>query len=502
MRDEILEYYKSLLALAWMYPDEKGFIYTKAGDVDVPAILDGKHLILPTRQQLKNTDWSERLIFNPMHEEFNLGVSDTLTEFRGQVINRLNATMAKVFEHFVNLGINQDVHKHLNTEQGQVLNALVKVTDKTAQRLSEMRKKMSVNNTSKFISVFIKRGGMVNGEGFSRVGVVNFPLYKELLDPEIHPGGVKLTKDDRKIFKELYEFIFPFLLTDADGYSVGVNSRTAPNLECFLRSVLKVVGTLMETTRPYKDLFPDFDPFLVFPEDLPKWIDLFDNKTMVEKAARAIPKLPGSEGKDEEDDREDDRREVKESETSRRDESEVREEPAPKPARKGPMRIGNMTATPNSQAKESPAEKEAITRAFSPRPRDIDHSELARERRARELEEEEEYRRDRGRSRSRSRGRDYDDDDRGRRSRSRRDSRDDYDDDDRDTRRRRSRGRDDYDDERDRGDRGPRSIWDNPVLRDAEDDARYEDNRRGRSRGRYYDDRGRRDPWGRSLTRR
>lgn len=505
MRDKIIDYYKTLLAVGWLKTDEDGAVYYTDAQGDRPATIGGKRLVLPTRAQMASPKFDEMVRFHPLREHINLGVSDVLSTFNVQVSNRLSTSLQYVMKAFIDLAADQDVHKTLTSQQGQVLNVLSKVDAKTKDRFKksfdELTKKMQLTNgVISFVNIYIKRGGTVGGQAYNRVGIATFPLYKELAEGKKVIAGCKLANDDRDQLRALYEFIFPSLLTDPEWYNVGVNTRTAPNLEAFVRVTIRLIQDLVQAAAPYVDVLPGLQAALDFPENLTDWIDLFDDKNAVEKAAHSIPSQKGNEGATPEEERETERR--KDSDQRRHRESDDRDnkkedvresertpEPTAKPEepkKRGIMRIGNPTPDPVSGVVKPPS--------LTPTQSGLNHSEIERIRRENQRRREEQEEEDREYRRRRERDRDYDDDDRRDSRRGRDRDRDrDYDDDRRDRRDSRDRDRD-----RDRERRG--GAWDNPVLArnldDARDDERYgrrgrdrdyDDDRRGRGRDRYDD---------------
>lgn len=516
MRDKIIDYYKILLELGWMVADEDGNVSVKLGDQLMPATINGKRVVLPTRDQMKNTNWDHRVGFHPLRESFNLGISDMVASLRDQFVQRLNTAIAYLMKEFIAIAYDQDNQKNLTTEQAQVLNALAKCDHTLVKDFEALQKNTkSRNNADMFINIFIRRGAVIKGVTYGRGGLVKFPIYEALLKPEKEPiNGVKLSNKNREMLIKLYEFIFPTLKADAEFFNVGINSRSAPFIESLVRVTLNVVDAIVETAQPYMDKL-DLPYIVQFPEEIGIWKEIFDSKDMVEKLARTIPNLNANEiGEEMDREKESDRRqEEREERDGRRQLGSVREEKptssAPA-APRGRMILGAPAPTSSGESlgKQQPdrthaasgtdravtSEREARSAAERER-RELEQRELELRRREEELDRQrrEEERRE---VRERDRERDYDN----RRSRDR-----DYDCDDR----RRDRDRD-YDDRDDRRRERTGDVFeDNPALRGAlrdEEDRSYrgrrryrddyddrDDRRRGvrdiRDRGRYRDDR-------------
>jgi hypothetical protein len=537
MRDKIIDYYKTLIELGWMVADEDGNVSVKLGDQLMPATINGKRVVLPTRDQMKNKNWENRVGFHPLREAFNLGISDMVASLRDQFVQRLNTSIAYLMKELIAIAYDQDNQKNLSTEQAQVLNALSKCDATLVKDFESIQKNTkSRNNADMFINIFIKRGGVVKGTTYGRAGLVTFPIYEALKKPEKEPiNGVKLSNKNREMLVKLFEFVFPELLADPEYFNVGVNSRSAPFIESLVRVTMNVVDALVQSAAPYMDKV-DLPYILQFPENIGFWKEIFDSKDMVEQLARTIPALNANEDGEEMDRVKEDDRRREERHMGRAE--EVRERPvlgatasssSTSTAPRGRMVLGASVAksTGESLGKATPdrtreasgsdravsSEREARSaaererRELEARERELRAREeaLERDRREEERRERDERRRERDYDDRRGRDRDYDRDDR-RRDRDDRDDRDDrrrertgdvFEDnpalrsalreEERDMDRGRRRSRYDRDDRDDRDDRrrGIRDIRDRGRRddRDYDRDDRYD---RRDSRDRYY----------------
>lgn len=514
-RDKIIDYYKIILAIGWLYADDDGYISYILGDEKRPATINGKRVYLPTREQMKIKDHETRIGFHPLRESYNLGISDVLASLRDQYVMRLNASIAYFMKELIDIGFDQKNQKNLNSEQSPVLDALTQCNEKTVKTFADLMKRTGArNDADQFINIFIKRGGEVGGHAYGRAAIVTFPIYQQLLEGSAKVNGVAISGKDREMFIKLFQFIFPTIV-NKESFNVGINSKSAPFMEALIRSTFKVVAELVESAKPYMKLLAA-PTMLSFPEDMGIWLEIFDSKDQVERLAQSIPNLSVGEEIEEKDDVEDDRR----REHARGSESK-RELPIEKPAstsvkktddirvpdsisrlhvdntRRGRLILGApSTASTAGEAlgKSQPDRDQrnsGADRAISSGRSVSRDTELDREKERRRREEEDRLRRAREREREEEEAREEEE----RRRRRERDR--DYDDRDRPRGRERERDRDydrDYDD-RERGRaRGGRDhtgdiFDDNPVLSRAlrdEEDTRYRDDDRYRSRDRDY----------------
>lgn len=501
IRDDILVDYAVLLDIGWLKADDEGNVSVIMGDEVFPATIDGKRLVMPTREQMKDRDWSHRIGFHPIREAFNEGVSDVLANLRDQFVQRLNLSTAYLMKELIHIGYDVSNQKNLTSEQSQVLAALTHCNENTVKTFESLQKKTRASNSAdQFINIFIRKGGTVKGNAFSRAAIVSFPLYQKLLSDEEKINGVKVSKKDREMLIKLHQFIFP-KIDEKEAYNVGVSSKTAPFMESMVRSTINVANDIIGTSEYFMSIV-DMPYILTFPEGMNKWIDIFDDPSIVQKMADSIPKLNnGAPIEDYKDEEKPVREEKKVVEERVREEAEVVPERkpsgirtfgAPPPAKtpltnKPKVNRQDEIDRENARIRREEAERERAKRQrmeeedrIARQKRRDEEDRIARDRRDREEERQRERDRDRQRERDRQDDRDRD------RDYSRRDSRDDYDDRDR------QRNSDD-------------PFESNPVLRralrDEDRGGRYrydtrDEGRRGRSRDlrdRYVRDSGRRD---------
>lgn len=498
MRDQIIKDYEIVLNGAWMQTNAEGMIEFIHGDTTMPVSIDGRFVIMPTREQLKNTAWGNRIGFHPLREAYDKPVSDILSALRDQYVSRLNATIAYFISAAIKLAHAQPDHKNLSPEQGQILNPLSSVTKASVGMIEALLKSTAARNDAmQFINIHIRRGGQIGNTTYGRAGLVQFPIYNELkTSKDGTVNGVKISNKDRDMLISLFEYMLPSLVDSPEAFSVGIDARVAPFMEALMRCVIAVMDELEKVFNPMVDVFKG-GSLLTFPPDRHRWIEIFDNKDLAYDLAMSIPSMneSGSRGPDE------------------IEKPKAKEEPAKVAPVSRSREVAKVVTAPTSDAaptaayvRPPPGRLGAPARAH-PTPDRED------ERRRREREDEDRKRRDRENEDERRRREDRQRDDRDRREREReeerrRREREDDDRDrgrDRDDRSRsdrdrdygRDRPRDGYRDDRDRDDsrgRNTGDVFDDcPALRANLDDDRSDRYGRGRDR----DDRGDRDRGGR-----
>ena len=289
---ELLEVYKSILRFSGLEADTDGFVSTVLGDKREPALVNGKRLVLPTDNHLRGND-GQKMVFHPLSENILRGESEVITKLTEVINIRLNFTFGIVAQSLLNLVDSPDLHKRLNSSQLALLIAIKEVDNTTLTNfISVMLAGIKSQPTKVFTNIFLNRGGSLNEKRYSRVGVVSFPMWKELQNNAETLFGVKIRVKDRETFKQLYKFVFPSLVTGTE-YSRGSDSNTAPFLAVLMNSAMGLASCLNDLLVNYREFIEDADK-LMFDGD---WTEAFENLEEMVPAIRRIPVQAGNEGR-------------------------------------------------------------------------------------------------------------------------------------------------------------------------------------------------------------
>lgn len=302
MSEKLNELYRSLLSVGNLFPDSQGFVKVRFGKETDVALVDGKQLVLPTDAQLNNRDdprWEKRIGFHPLGELANRPAeSEVLAYFRKAVNIRLNVTFGTLALELMDVAASTAVHGNLSPDQQEYLSRLSGVDDETYRAFTQLvRACPATNPLQNFVSVFIKRAGTIGDRRYARVGVVNFPLYQEVVKAKHHPKrevyGVALRVKDRDAIQALLEYMIPGI-DEPEQFSQGSNSLVAPGIDALMKAVKAVVLPLNDLIDLYKSVLEDLSE-LEFNLD---WVEAFtgDNLNAWQGEARMIPVLSGNEG--------------------------------------------------------------------------------------------------------------------------------------------------------------------------------------------------------------
>lgn len=288
---ELVPLYEQLLAVAGMKADRYGAISMELAGETMGAVVKGKALVLPTKDQLGNPDWSKRVVFHPLCEDALNGESSELEVFRKAINTRLNYVIGVLALELFTMAASVARHKKLNPDQSEFVSAVGAVDEKTYNVMVKLCEQMMVGSAQKcFVNIFLKRGGSLKGERFVRVGVVSFPLFEELLKDEDTVFGVKLPRKlDRKAVRAFMEFIFPGI-GEANHYSRGSRSDVAPFTEALMSAVKAVAGAINDTLSLFENQLEKVEyASLHFNNE---WVETFNNHNELVRLSRALPPLP------------------------------------------------------------------------------------------------------------------------------------------------------------------------------------------------------------------
>ena len=287
----IIDLYTSILDCGSLTTNDEGFVSVKHNNS--PVLVEGKRLVLPTHKQLSSGGWDNKMVFHPLSESVLRGESEIIAKMRSVFNIRLNSTFAAIAVNLLSIIASTDEHKKLNPVQSELLSAVGEVDKPTMDAFIKVMTAIIKDSAEKgFINIFLKRGGLIKGKKFSRVGVVTFPFYEELQKQQETYYGVKLRSKDRIVFIQLCEYILPSLNVE-EQYNYGSESRIAPYLDALM-------GTVLGIASKFNDILETFSKEIDDSEDLvfnAEWVEAFENLEVMLPQIRQIPVQQGNEGK-------------------------------------------------------------------------------------------------------------------------------------------------------------------------------------------------------------
>lgn len=295
MAMKILDLYRAILRCVGLTADEEGYISSVmvVGE-KTPSTINGKVLVLPTSQQLKSADRTERIVFHPLSENILHGESEVLSYLRRSAVLRINITFAALAAELMQIATSPAEHSKLNPDQQEFLYRVKDADATTYEHLRQLTKAMPPGHPSQsFCSIYLKRSGSIGTTRYSRVGVVSFPLYEALkaAGKDRTVFGVNLRVKDVETLIGLLEYMVPGI-AKPEAHNQGSNSLVAPFLDALMKTVRVIAA-------PMNDIIELFRDQLTNPEMLEfdaSWVETFDNLDQMLPEIRSIPMQAGNEG--------------------------------------------------------------------------------------------------------------------------------------------------------------------------------------------------------------
>lgn len=286
---KILEFYKDVLQSQRYSVDDEGLIsITTATGVPAPAEVEGKRLVLPTKQWLKQGFGDAYVGFHPLSETMaRRGTSPVMQHMQRNARAQLGFTYVFLAQQLLRVAADRELHKELpvTDDCNDFLKKMQKADDQTVKLLDRLV--LAASEKKRLITVYLKNGGTHQGKKVNRLAVIRFPLIELLEGDEPKVLGIEVKPKQRETILLLLRSILPNG-GDPEEYSAGSNNRTAPYLHSFLQAYLKVIRQLNKIIGRYgKPMALPVKPFPVYDEELlGQFTEIYD----------AIPSLDGNEG--------------------------------------------------------------------------------------------------------------------------------------------------------------------------------------------------------------
>lgn len=298
---KLLDLYERILNYVGVVVEKNGATSISIAGRSEPTMLNGKRLMMPTRDVLQSTD-KDIVIFHPFQEYVNRGESDVVRKMRRILNVRLNLAVTAVMDGLLRLLESPADHKKLDHQQRELLIAVTAGKLKNVNGESVLRAKLATMIAKEFptvpdslcCNIFMKKSGTFQGVKHQRVGIVSFGFYEAL---ERHASS--FNKEQYATLEQLFEFIFPDSKEpSAEAWNGFSDSAECPWLDCLLKTSYNLVSRLRELTNLYSE-------FMTSPEtgDIPSelifdvsWLDEIDNLKAYKQEILLIPSQAGNEG--------------------------------------------------------------------------------------------------------------------------------------------------------------------------------------------------------------
>jgi hypothetical protein len=285
---KLLSVYRAILDYASMAADSQGYVKNAHGDSRESILIEGKQLVLPLPEQLRNFDSKQKIIFHPMAENIFKGESEIIQLLKKRICIKLNISTAAIIQALINIVASPDLHGRMNPQQAELFSVNMDADVKT---LTNFVKIMTVGIKTKpesaFVSMYLNRGGVYRGSKHSKVSVMTFPLYEQLTKEAKVPNGISLEHlriKDKDCITKLFQFIFPGLEMP-EQYNYGADTTIAPFLDALMMGSARVASKINDIVELYKDYIDDAESVMFTSE----WLDDIVNMDNLKNDIRRIP---------------------------------------------------------------------------------------------------------------------------------------------------------------------------------------------------------------------
>lgn len=285
-----IKLYTSLLESAGLNVAEDGGItFNRAGDKPIVVVIDDKPVVVPVASRLRQGEFLSTIPFHPLSENIIRGESPVLKRLRSIIVLRTTEVFQRLALGMVSLAADTEYHgKHMSVPELKALQVITNADNKSVADLAKIADNTTIAGDHRLVRMYFKRGGEWDGDKYSRVCVVSFPLMEAAQTDTKEIFGVKLRVSDKKQLAALFEYILPNSL-EADEYSHGSNSKAAPYFDALLRSYLKIAKRLNTLTLLLSKHLDDSESMLIDTS----WEDYLED---LPQLALEIPPLEGNEG--------------------------------------------------------------------------------------------------------------------------------------------------------------------------------------------------------------
>lgn len=283
---KLLDYYKLLLEeSAGTVVSEDGTVTSCVDGVLSPVLVNGKKLILPTREFLQRPDWNEYTAFHPLSEKSSMGESEVLRTLRMYIYTTLNQDGSMILEAAIKLAANPAMHKKLPAKVKRLLAIVPEADERSVKDMGKILDRLGSHNRAKLISIFLKRKGKLDGREYSRLCSVDFPILTDANDESREILGVQVRVKDYEPFKALISWAYGV----EKGYSRGTNTPIAPYLTVLMQSWFAIAEHINEIVHLLAPHMPELQT-LGYNTTWGEFLDEFP------KLQLEIPSLEGNTG--------------------------------------------------------------------------------------------------------------------------------------------------------------------------------------------------------------
>lgn len=249
---QILDCYKTILNAFNLVEDEGSLISQKLPTgTTVPLKVEGRRLVLPTKEWMKKGFGEDYLPFHPLCEVMSReGTSPVVQMLQRQAKAMISYNVVTLARGLLQVAVDKDTHKDLPIECTDFLKKLANADETTADLFVKLLGAATKKN--RLLTVYLKNGGKFDGKKVNRSAIIRFPIMEDLMgDPkDTNVLGVTVAKKHRPTLIALFKLILPFG-DNPEEYSFGTTSRVAPYFTALLTAYHKIATVLNQSIYAY-----------------------------------------------------------------------------------------------------------------------------------------------------------------------------------------------------------------------------------------------------------
>lgn len=286
--EKLTALYEAILTSLGLEIGEGGLVSMPLAGEMVPLTCDGKRLIMPSQEYLRNPNWDAHVAFHPSSESITRGQSTVLKKTRSLVNLRLSHAVSLLATELMEIAANKDIHDKLNPTQTRFLKMVPEADAKTVKALESVIRASSVTGDNQLVNVYLNRGGKLDGVSYFRLGIVTFPIFEHFETEGHEIFGVKMRKKDKQAIAALFHYMLP----DGDDrttYSRGSNEKVAPFFNALMHAYVTVADQLNQIAKRFK-------PRLSSYKEIHTDTSWHESMGSLDKLSLLIPALDGNDG--------------------------------------------------------------------------------------------------------------------------------------------------------------------------------------------------------------
>ena len=290
MSNKAIEFYEAVLKF-FKYDVDKGFVINTLSEDKNKVTINNKLLALPTREILTDKNVGDYLIFHPIPENVARGESDIIKKLVVSAGAILNVAISDLFMNLYTLAAMPNESTKLNSDQLELLRQVTSVDKTGLKNIAKVIQNATKSDVTKsFVSIYLKRGGVLGGKTYPRAAIVRFPMFETSESSSTTLHGVALRDKDFEAIKQIHKLIFPNI-DQKEFYSVGSENKDFPYLHALLLACIQIVSKVMDINSVFDNVFEvnpvsDFDTSFM---DL-----LIENEAQIVIDAKKTPAQPGN----------------------------------------------------------------------------------------------------------------------------------------------------------------------------------------------------------------